>query len=312
VPAGEDSVGILNGLIDELSTEFSTELSDASPQLIEIPTEEQEYWKMLRQTQEKNDLSSLMSATALPDLDRAENGIFVPQQYLKLTMPGNKKLANLYARAKTKYQKVKERNRPVYHFRVCRDNWKGKRLCVLQYWFFYAFNDWKIAHKGYNDHEGDWEMITVFLQLKQEKDLEPVAVAYSRHISKETVKWQKISPITMGQLNKHSGPARLGNHPLVFVGCGSHASYPERGRHHLNKRDYALGNSDIILPQGSATQGRLKWARPIQIDNKVWNWNFKGGWGAHIGALGALYGAWGPDGPAHKESWDKPADWARP
>ncbi len=34
---------------------------------------------------------------------------------------------------------------------------------VLQYWFFSFFNDWRSRAYGVNDHEGDWEQVTVYL-----------------------------------------------------------------------------------------------------------------------------------------------------
>ena len=34
---------------------------------------------------------------------------------------------------------------------------------VLQYWFFYALNDWRSTFGGVNDHEADWEQVTVCL-----------------------------------------------------------------------------------------------------------------------------------------------------
>ena len=34
---------------------------------------------------------------------------------------------------------------------------------VVQYWMFYAMNDWRSSFAGVNDHEGDWEQVTVFL-----------------------------------------------------------------------------------------------------------------------------------------------------
>ena len=34
---------------------------------------------------------------------------------------------------------------------------------VLQYWYFYFFNDWRSRANGVNDHEGDWEQVTIFL-----------------------------------------------------------------------------------------------------------------------------------------------------
>ena len=34
---------------------------------------------------------------------------------------------------------------------------------VLQYWYFYPFNDWRSTFYGVNDHEADWETISVYL-----------------------------------------------------------------------------------------------------------------------------------------------------
>jgi len=34
---------------------------------------------------------------------------------------------------------------------------------AVQYWFFYAMNDWRSSFGGVNDHEADWEQVTVYL-----------------------------------------------------------------------------------------------------------------------------------------------------
>ena len=46
-----------------------------------------------------------------------------------------------------------------YYGRVTRD----RGFIVLQYWFFYAMNDWRSTFAGVNDHEADWEQVTLFL-----------------------------------------------------------------------------------------------------------------------------------------------------
>ena len=48
---------------------------------------------------------------------------------------------------------------PTYYVRAMRD----AGYLVLQYWFFYAMNDWRSTFSGVNDHEADWEQITLFL-----------------------------------------------------------------------------------------------------------------------------------------------------
>jgi len=83
---------------------------------------------------------------------------------------------------------------------------QGNRT-YLQYWFFYLFNDWE------NDHEGDWEMITIEL----DENNEPERIGYSRHHSGEVREW--------------SDPEieiKDGTHPVIYVGLGSHASYHKR------------------------------------------------------------------------------------
>jgi len=41
----------------------------------------------------------------------------------------------------------------VYHGRVVR----RKGWIVLQYWFFYPFNDWRSGFFGANNHEAGWQ-----------------------------------------------------------------------------------------------------------------------------------------------------------
>ena len=46
-----------------------------------------------------------------------------------------------------------------YYGHVSRDG----GYIILQYWYFYAMNDWRSTFGGVNDHEADWEQVTVFL-----------------------------------------------------------------------------------------------------------------------------------------------------
>lgn len=201
----------------------------------------------------------------------------------------------LHARALEKYVRYRdwETFAPVYHYHVCRDG----PYRVLQYWFLYPYNDWS-AHGGYNDHEGDWEMINVFLDGQDR----PQQVAYSRHIripwlfEPTTAPWSEVERVE-------------GDHPVVYVGCGSHASYLERGEHRILWRtDYAKGN-DLSIGPGT----KQPWGRPIRLDNKGWNLVFSGRWGALVKSwLGMVFkGTKGPTGPAQKgDKWHHPAKWA--
>jgi hypothetical protein len=182
---------------------------------------------------------------------------------------------------------------PVYHYHVSRD--RGYR--VLQYWFLYAYNDWA-AHGGFNDHEGDWEVIFVFLDAQNQ----PQQVAYSRHVripglyEPLTAPWTEVEAVQA-------------THPVVYVGCGSHASYLREDQYRILWRlDYALGN-DVSIGPGTGHP----WGAPVRLDGKRWNTHFSGNWGSLVKRwLGlVLPGTEGPVGPAQKgDKWSYPARWA--
>lgn len=106
----------------------------------------------------------------------------------------------------------------TYYGRVTRQN----HWTVLQYWFFYCYNNWRSGFGGVNDHESDWEMISVYL-YEQEGELLPEWVAYATHDSNGDDlrrRWDDE-----GQLELEQG------HPVVYAGAGSHASYFQKGEY---------------------------------------------------------------------------------
>jgi hypothetical protein len=193
---------------------------------------------------------------------------------------------------------------PVYYYHLTRSPSTG--WGIIQYWFLYAYNDWG-WHGGCNDHEGDWEMIAVLLQDWDD----PGWVVYSQHMWFDKRRWSELAdvrhPATL-QDPAVLGPLRWeGTHPLVFVGCGSHASYACRGR--FCGWDVARGNDAVIgLPLGKA------WAPPRWIEAELWNSRFEGLWGApfrqHLTAP-PVPGHHGPKGPAYAGlKWSDTAAWA--
>lgn len=89
---------------------------------------------------------------------------------------------------------------------------REKGYLALQYWFYYYFNDWN------NQHESDWEMIQLLFRADSAAEAlerEPLRVSYAQHSGGETAEWndKKLR--------------REGNHPVVYVSGGSHASYFE-------------------------------------------------------------------------------------
>jgi hypothetical protein len=192
---------------------------------------------------------------------------------------------------------------PTYYYRVIPDH---KGYIVLQYWFFYAYNDWGTAHDGINDHEGDWEGIMVFLQ---DEDT-PKYVAYSRHIRLPKVPRRPFLLAPDTRPWGHQDLRKLyGLHPVVRVGCGSHASYVERKSHAMGWRgvlwveDHAWDNQLRIGPGQLIT-----WKRRIDLEQEAWTW-FGGHWGILERGLRGL-GTDSPQGPRTKARWEKPVTWA--
>ena len=104
-----------------------------------------------------------------------------------------------------------------YHGRVVRqDGW-----LVLQYWMFYPFNDWRSGFFGANDHEADWEKIFIYLS-ESEAGVRPEWVAYAAHnYTGDNLRRRWDDPEV----------EKVDEHPVIYVGAGSHASYYAPGEY---------------------------------------------------------------------------------
>jgi hypothetical protein len=119
--------------------------------------------------------------------------------------------------------------RYCYYGRVVRENgW-----VVLQYWYFYPFNNWRSGFFGVNDHEGDWEMVCIYCSEKEtqsdtiapEERLTPEWIAYASHdFSGDDLRRRWDDPEVEKVID-----AQGNSHPIVYAGAGSHASYFSRG-----------------------------------------------------------------------------------
>lgn len=108
--------------------------------------------------------------------------------------------------------------RPVYYGRVVRTG----SYTVLQYYFFYAYNDYRSHFHGANDHEGDWELVSLYLSEDPEHGPTPEWAAYASHDEAGAdIRRRWDDP----ELQK------VGEHPVVFVGAGSHAAYFSPGEY---------------------------------------------------------------------------------
>ena len=162
----------------------------------------------------------------------------------------------------------------------------------LQYWFFYVYNNWE------NEHESDWEMITVEL----DKDMIPQRVGYSQHTKVpsiwkggEVVPWEKVEE---------------NGHPVVYVAKGSHASYPTSGSTNV---PYPLGDKVFWgidwHPGNFAIEPSSSFYQLLRIDDEAsryWEWIKidKLRWGKDSGWGGS------PSSPVVQgDKWSDPGAW---
>jgi hypothetical protein len=148
--------------------------------------------------------------------------------------------------AAAKYREMHEEDRRyVYYGRVVRVG----GYIVLNYWFFYAMNPWRSSFYGANDHEADWEQ--VFVYLSEEGDSEPVPrwAAFAQHdFAGDDLRRRWDDP----ELR------RVGDHPVVFAGAGSHASYFEPGEYLMGVEPAALRPARNLV-----AQARRLWAERL-------------------------------------------------
>lgn len=103
---------------------------------------------------------------------------------------------------------------------------------VLQYWFFYYYNG--PMPFGIDNHEGDWEMIQVHLDLNGN----PTEVTAAQHDGGERCDWVHVQRTSAG-------------HPIIYVARHSHASFFSSGEHLIEAGaydDYAGGNGLVAIP----------------------------------------------------------------
>jgi hypothetical protein len=123
--------------------------------------------------------------------------------------------------AETLSQRIQS-NQPrcVYYGRVVRD---GGWVC-LNYWFFYHYDDWRTGFDGVNDHEADWENLSVYLYETADGRLEPQWVVFSCHdFTGDDLRrrWDDHDQLEIVD----------GTHPVAYVGAGSHAHYYRPGEY---------------------------------------------------------------------------------
>ena len=136
-------------------------------------------------------------------LPRLGDGLFSLSLLLRGNVPGATAAA-----AALKYAEIREEDEKyIYQGRVVRQS--GWTIC--QYWFFFAYNPWRSGFHGVNDHESDWEMVSVYL-YEESGQLVPEWVAYASHDfhgADLRRRWDDRVDLELE-----------GDHPVVYAGPG--------------------------------------------------------------------------------------------
>jgi len=164
----------------------------------------------------------------------------------------------------------------------------GKYM-YLTYWFFYAFND----GIGPQNHEGDWEGMSVLFGKTSSGHYRPLALALNQHRETKEIPW-------------HSRRF-AGERPLVYSAKGTHATYDHDWPGRLG-------------PFADTVGGSVSWDTSVSalpLYDQPWA-GYCGGWG-EVGRLGDTTGPLGPgcivNGRAIKDAipdgWGPPAPHGR-
>jgi hypothetical protein len=163
---------------------------------------------------------------------------------------------------------------------------------ALQYWFFYAYNDWN------NLHEGDWEMIQLDFDAKNAHEAlssSPTTIGYSQHEGAERADWGSSKLARVG-----------GTHPVVFPAAGSHANFYDAGLFLGSSASQGVGCDNTTGPHHDLHPA----VATIPSDPAQAREQFP--WIAFEGRWGELQPSFfnGPTGPNLKTQWTEPIKWS--
>ncbi len=235
------------------------------------------------------------------------------------------------AAAEQNYRALADPGTCPYYGRVIRD----RGFVALQYWFFYAMNDWRSTFGGVNDHEGDWEQVTVFLPDPPDPAARPAWVACSSH-----------DEVGSDLRRRHDDPDLQwrDTNPVIFVGAGSHSGAYLPGDYLVTVEPPALARifatlrrlSRLLLPWTRGNVGtavgipfidyhrgdgpgigpgeQRGWHAVMVDDETPWLRDYRGLWGLDTGD--PFGGERAPAGPRYERDgsvrlcWSDPVGWA--
>jgi len=189
-------------------------------------------------------------------------------------------------------RRVSEGHRPTVYAHVATDPAYPGRL-ALQYWLFYAYNDWN------NLHEGDWEMIQLDFDAGSAAEAlakKPASVGYSQHEGAEQATWgdDKLKLVD-------------GTHPVVYPAAGSHANFFDSGLFLGSSAEQGVGCDNTTGPHDELRPAVATIpSNPAQARAEFPWIDFQGRWGE---LQPAFFN--GPTGPNLKTQWTEPITWSQ-
>ena len=187
-------------------------------------------------------------------------------------------------------RRISEGTTPAVYAHVATERDRPGKL-ALQYWLFYAYNDWN------NLHEGDWEMIQLVFDAKdarQALERRPVEVGYSQHEGAERAGWddEKLQ--------------KVGVRPVVFPAAGSHANFFDDSLHIGSSAEQGVGCDDTRGPHVDLAPAVFTIPGDPATARETFPWiAFEGRWGE---LQQAFFN--GPTGPNLKTQWTEPIRWS--
>ena len=186
---------------------------------------------------------------------------------------------------------ISEGHEPTVYAHVATDPAHAGKL-ALQYWLFYAYNDWN------NLHEGDWEMIQLLFDADTAQAAlaqRPATVGYSQHEGAEQAEWgaDKLALVD-------------GTHPVVYPAAGSHANFFGEGLFLGSSAAQGVGCDNTTGPHYDLRPAVATIPSDPAQARAEFPWiDFQGRWGE---LQPAFFN--GPTGPNLKTQWTEPIKWS--
>jgi hypothetical protein len=304
----------------------ASEAGDLALRYVERPLDRREY-RAWRRTPGRARLAAGSSRFAAVGLvGRLIDAVMRLSLLVRGRVPGGTAAA-----AEQSYRAQAGSPRYPYYGHVTRD----RGFVALQYWFLYAMNDWRSTFGGVNDHEADWEQVTVFLPDPPDQAARPAWVAFSSH-----------DEAGDDLRRRHDDPdiEWRDTHPVVFAGAGSHSGAYLPGDYLITVEPPALRR--VIGATRRLTRLLLPWTRdhqsnafgipfidyrrgdgagvgpgeerewdPVVVDDATpWLRDYRGLWGLDTGD--PFGGERAPAGPRYERTgavracWSDPVGWA--